>query len=137
MKPIERLFEYFKYKGIKPATFERNSGLSNGYLSLTLKRKSDIGQKNLDKILDNCIDLNRDWLILGNGQMLKTHISRSLHEGDQPELTEISQMTELENSEKYMEEKLKLYTKLLESKEMIIQLQKERLILLEEKYGLK
>lgn len=75
MKPIERLFQYLEYKGIKPTRAERDFGLSNGYLALTLKRKGDIGSQIVDKILNNCPDLSQEWLMLGTGQMLKIHRS--------------------------------------------------------------
>ena len=71
MKPIERLFQYLEYKGIRPTRFERENGLSNGYLALTLKRKGDIGSQIVEKILNNCPDLSQEWLMLGSGQMLK------------------------------------------------------------------
>lgn len=54
MKPIERLFQYLEYHGVKPTSAERDFGLSNGYLALTLKRKGDIGSQIVEKILNKC-----------------------------------------------------------------------------------
>jgi hypothetical protein len=71
MKPIDRLFEYFKVKGIKPTRFEKDSGLSNGYLLVQQKRNADIGSRILSTIIDNCRDLNIEWLISGKGSMIK------------------------------------------------------------------
>ena len=45
-------------------------GLSNGYLGTQLKRNSDLGESAIVKIIDNCLDLNPQWLIMGKGQML-------------------------------------------------------------------
>ncbi len=78
MKAIERLYEYFDYKGIKPTRFEKEIGLSNGYLGKTLARKADIGSSILVKIIDNCPDLDIVWLITGEGKMIKEDHSISI-----------------------------------------------------------
>ena len=49
---------------------EKEMGLSNGYLGTQLKRNSDLGESAIVKIIDNCLDLNPQWLIMGKGQML-------------------------------------------------------------------
>lgn len=68
------MFEYFAIKGIKPTRFERNVGLSNGYLLVQKKRNADIGSRILSIIMDNCHDLNIEWLITGEGEMIKPSI---------------------------------------------------------------
>ena len=70
MKAIERLFQYFEFKGIKPTRFEKDNGISNGYFSVQHKRNADIGSGVLETIINNCRDLNIEWLILGKGEML-------------------------------------------------------------------
>ena len=72
MKAIERLYEYLKNKGIRPTNFEREIGLSSGYLSVQRKRKADMGESILTKVSDNCQDLSMEWLLTGEGSMLKT-----------------------------------------------------------------
>lgn len=72
MKAIERLYEYLKNKGIRPTNFEREIGLSSGYLSVQRKRKADMGESILTKVIDNCQDLSMEWLLTGEGSMLKT-----------------------------------------------------------------
>lgn len=74
MTTIERLFEYLDYKQIKPTRFEKDIGLSNGYLGIQLRRKADIGSGILVKIVDNCLDLDIEWLITGKGSMLRNSI---------------------------------------------------------------
>jgi len=74
MKIIDRLYQYFDFKGIKPTAFEKKIGLSNGYLGLQRKRNADIGESILIKIIDYCLDINPIWLITGNGEMLKQDI---------------------------------------------------------------
>ena len=70
MKAIERLYQYFEYKGVKPTRFEKNHGLSNGYFSVQLKRSADIGTSILEVVVNNCRDLNVVWLITGKGEMI-------------------------------------------------------------------
>ena len=71
MKAIERLIQYIQYKGLNNRTFEKNNLLSNGYLAVQLKRNADLGEGILNKILDNCLDINPEWLLTGKGSMLK------------------------------------------------------------------
>lgn len=75
MKAIERLYNYFDYKHIKPTRFEKDNGLSNGYFGIQLKRNADIGSSILEIIINNCRDLNIEWLISGNGSMLNPLVS--------------------------------------------------------------
>ncbi len=74
MKIIERLYQYIKFKGIKPTRFEKNIGLSNGYLGTQLKRNADLGESILVKIIDNSLDLSPEWLITGKGEMIKNDV---------------------------------------------------------------
>lgn len=71
MKAIDRVYEYFAYKKIKPTRLEKQIGISNGYFGTQLKRKSNLGEGVLNKILESCLDLNPSWLLTGNGHMLK------------------------------------------------------------------
>lgn len=71
-KIINRLYEYLDYKSIAPTRFEKNIGLSNGYLGTQLKRNADLGESIINKIIDNCLDLNVEWLVSGVGEMLKS-----------------------------------------------------------------
>lgn len=64
----QRLVEYLKFKGIGQNRFEKAAGISNGYIS---NLKGNIGTTILTKILNTAEDLNRDWLLTGEGNMLK------------------------------------------------------------------
>ncbi|MFH1121758.1 MAG: hypothetical protein V1775_18200 [Bacteroidota bacterium] len=80
MKSIERLFQYLDYKSIKPARFEKEIGISNGYLGTQLKRKADLGETIVNKIINYSLDLNLIWLLTGNGEMLKGQLVNEAHQ---------------------------------------------------------
>jgi repressor LexA len=71
MKAVIRLKEYIDYKGLNNSSFEKENGLSNGYIATQLKRNADLGEGVLTKILDNCLELSPEWLLTGKGEMLK------------------------------------------------------------------
>ena len=74
MTSKDRLFEYIKYKGLPISKFERLSGVSNGYLKSS---RGGFGADKLDIILKNNPDLNPEWLLTGEGNMLKSSSSSS------------------------------------------------------------
>ena len=71
MKVIDRIYDYMIFKGLKPATFEKATGLSNGYIATQKKRNADIGEGVVAKILKTYNDISPEWLITGEGGMLK------------------------------------------------------------------
>lgn len=64
-----RLIEFIEYLKIDIAKFERTVGLSNGAVSKTNDR---IRKATINLIGTTYPELNTDWLISGNGSMLKT-----------------------------------------------------------------
>ena len=85
MKPIQRILQYIDYKGLKTTPFEKDVGISAGYLKKMLNRNGDIGSSHIQKIIDYCPDLSLEWLISGKGEMLKTkNESENLHEKKVP-----------------------------------------------------
>ncbi len=85
MKAIDRLYEYFTEKSLKPTAVEKAIGLSNGYLSAQKKRGADIGESLMNKIIDYFRDINPEWLLTGNGTMFKVECTNetSLHTASQ------------------------------------------------------
>lgn len=61
-----RISEFCKEKGISIRRFEMQSNLSNGYVS---SMRKGIGTEKLQNILSAFPDLNRDWLLFGEGTM--------------------------------------------------------------------
>lgn len=63
----ERLIKYLKYKGLGQTKFEEMVGLSRGYIT-NLKKEPTTSK--LLKILSGAPDLNQQWLLTGEGEML-------------------------------------------------------------------
>lgn len=67
MSVKERIKRYCKYKNIPISAFEKKCELSNGYVNAMRKGFSDT---KLDIVLRAFPDLNRVWLLTGEGEML-------------------------------------------------------------------
>lgn len=65
----QRLMEFINAVSITKKEFERNANLSNGFVD---KAGNSIRKDKLDKILFAYPSLNRDWLVYGEGEMLKS-----------------------------------------------------------------
>ena len=63
----QRLIRYLAFKGVPHLKFEKTCGMCNGYVKGI--RKS-IGEDKLRSIALNYPDLNRQWLLFGEGDML-------------------------------------------------------------------
>jgi len=72
MKIIHRLFQYLESKDVPHTRYEKEIGLSNGYLNTQLKRSADIGEGVIIKIIENSLDINPTWLLTGEGEMLRS-----------------------------------------------------------------
>ena len=75
MKIIERLKKYIEYKCISLNAFDKSIGSSNGYIGRQIKNEASIGGDIIEKISCIYTDLSLEWLIAGNGEMLKDNIS--------------------------------------------------------------
>ncbi|MCD8282196.1 MAG: hypothetical protein LUC22_02960, partial [Prevotella sp.] len=71
----DRINEFIRAKRLKKKDFESRCGLNPGYLSTMRK---GFGGVNLQKVLDAFPDLNRDWLLYGEGTMLKAESNASV-----------------------------------------------------------
>lgn len=70
----QRVLEYCKRKNIAVSRFEKECNLANGYFNQVKKRPS------LDKIesISRAFpDLNTDWLLTGEGEMLRQNIQQA------------------------------------------------------------
>lgn len=69
MDTKQRILAFLRYTGEKTYIFEQKCGLANGYIS---KIKGNIGVQKLEGIARAYPELNKDWLITGEGEMLRT-----------------------------------------------------------------
>lgn len=81
----DRTIEFIKYKGISMKTFEDKCELSTGYV--TSMRKG-YGTGKLNNVLKAFPDLNREWLLYGEGEMLKSESCGGVN--DEPGESEVS-----------------------------------------------
>ena len=63
----QRLMKFMSYREISASRFERMCGLSNGYFN---KLRNAPGLDKIDKILRVFPELNREWVLTGEGSML-------------------------------------------------------------------
>lgn len=69
---IDRLDLYIKEKGLNDNVVTVDCGLSVGALNKARKGTTNLGLKAVERILKIYNDINRDWLLTGEGEMLKT-----------------------------------------------------------------
>lgn len=79
---IDRLDKYMEYKQLNDNQVTVSCKLSVGLINQARKGKSDIGKKSIEKILTVYDDINRVWLLTGEGEMLSGSVTQSNHHGD-------------------------------------------------------
>ena len=72
MRIIVRLDKYMAAAGIYDNQMTVKAGLSVGLLNNARRGDYDLGKKSVEKILSSFQDINRVWLITGDGEMLKS-----------------------------------------------------------------
>ena len=75
-RKIDRFLQYLEYKGITENKATVDCGLSKGLIHQAKNGNSDLGNKAVEKVLIFYQDLNKVWLLTGEGEMLNS---------DQPE----------------------------------------------------
>jgi phage repressor protein C with HTH and peptisase S24 domain len=68
-KKIDRFDKYMKTKGLNDNKVTIDLDLSVGTLGKSRKENRDLSERNIEKILNFYIDLNRTWLLTGEGSM--------------------------------------------------------------------
>lgn len=85
---ISRLKQFIEYKGLTNASFERQTGISNGVIGMADKRKGGLNSDALQKVLYSFPELNANWLITGKGSMLiSAHEVPDKQAETQPDIT--------------------------------------------------
>lgn len=67
MTTKERTLRFIAYKGLSVKKFEEMCGLSNGYIN---SMRAGYGKGKLEQVLSVFPELNRDWLVYGEGEMI-------------------------------------------------------------------
>lgn len=75
----ERLKDFIEYKGLNVRKFEEMCSMSNGYVS---SMRKGLGSEKLNNVLNKFPDLNREWLLYGEGSMLNTPSSTTIDPPD-------------------------------------------------------
>lgn len=75
-----RIKQYLDYKGVKVSAFERIIGMSNGSFASQLKNNKTIGVDKLENILKKYTDVDPEWLLTGEGDMIKLNVLRDAGE---------------------------------------------------------
>ena len=65
------------FKKLNDNQVTNDCGLSIGLLNQAKRGKSDLGNKSIDKILSTYQDLNRVWLLTGEGEMLNENNTKA------------------------------------------------------------
>ncbi len=69
MKVIDRIKLFVEAEKVSKSQFERQVGLSNGYLN---NMKGEVGADKIAKILKSYPNLDGEWLLTGSGNMYKS-----------------------------------------------------------------
>lgn len=75
MKKIERFDKYMEIKGLNDNKVTNDLSLSVGLLGKSRKENRDLSEKVIERILNFYVDLNKVWLLTGEGEMLKSDIA--------------------------------------------------------------
>lgn len=75
----ERTYKFIDFKGISVKRFEELCNLSNGYVS---SMRKGFGGEKLNNVLNAFPDLSREWLLYGEGEMLKAGVYQYNQNGD-------------------------------------------------------
>lgn len=68
---LQRLSKFIDFKQLSVSSFEKTVGFSNGSLGSQIKNNKTIGVDKLENILKIYPELSAEWLLTGNGKMLK------------------------------------------------------------------
>lgn len=71
MKIIDRIFLYIDKQGLAVSRVERDLGIGNNTLGKARERGKGIGAEIVAKFVEVYPDINLNWLITGEGSMLK------------------------------------------------------------------
>ena len=103
----QRLMKFMRYREMSASRFERMCGLSNGYFN---KLRNAPGLDKIDKMLRVFPELNREWVLTGEGSMLNEGYTTF-----EPVGLATPTAPNLENEIKILQAQLELKDKLIDS----------------------
>ena len=90
MRKIERFDKYMKYKNLNDNKVTVQLGLSVGTLGKSRKEGRDISDKVIEQILNFYTDLNRTWLLTGDGDMLNASVKPQTYYGGEVDQSNVN-----------------------------------------------
>lgn len=96
----DRTIEFVRFKKLSMKEFEKLCGLSSGYV--TSMRKG-FGVDKLNNVLTAFPELNREWLLYGEGDMLRT-VTQEAHGNNNTQIANSSNIGNSEVAEKALNE---------------------------------
>lgn len=68
---IDRVNDFIQYKGMSIRAFESEAGIKYSTISAAIKRGTELNTATLLKIIDTYDEIDTDWLMKGEGEMIK------------------------------------------------------------------
>lgn len=130
MTTKERTLRFVAYKGLSVKKFEEMCGLSNGYLN---SMKSGYGNGKLLQVLRTFPEINRDWLVYGEGEMLIDNASdvalpQPAEVREELTLADDILVTELRGQIERLQSKVDQLNKEIGAKDALIQMLKQGVV---------
>lgn len=92
MTTKDRTLEFITFKGLSVKKFEEMCGLSNGYVN---SMRSGYGNSKLAQVMSAFPELNREWLVYGEGSMIKDEVNS--HNNSSASLGQTSEVLPLQD----------------------------------------
>ena len=73
MSITERLQEYMVHRNLNANKITVDAGLSVGLIGRAIKNDSGLNSETIEKILVTYTDLNPEWFVSGNGEMIRSN----------------------------------------------------------------
>jgi len=73
MTITERLQKYMVHRNLNANKMTVDAGLSVGLIGRAIKKGSGLNSETIEKILLTYTDLNPEWFVSGNGEMIRTN----------------------------------------------------------------
>ncbi len=95
MSLLKRIDDFIQHLGISYNKFENTVGASRGGVSAAIRMNRNIGVNIIENILQKYPQLNSEWLLRGEGEMLKISDDR-LHEPNETYLLRTDKVTDMQ-----------------------------------------